>query len=57
MATKVIVPQKGFSDESCIIQEWKKKEGDRIEKGEIICELETTTRQFLKQKPQHLASF
>lgn len=33
MATKVIVPQKGLSDESCIIQEWKKKEGDRVKKG------------------------
>lgn len=46
MATKVIVPQKGLFDESCIIQAWKKKEGDRIEKGEIIFEVETNKAVF-----------
>jgi pyruvate dehydrogenase E2 component (dihydrolipoamide acetyltransferase) len=46
MVTKVIVPQKGLSDETCLIQEWKKKEGDRVEKGEMICEVETNKAVF-----------
>jgi len=51
MVTKVIVPQKGLSDESCVIQEWKKKEGDRVEKGEIICEVETNKAVFEVEAP------
>ncbi len=51
MATKVIVPQKGLSDESCIIQEWKKKEGDWVKKGEVICEVETNKAVFEIEAP------
>lgn len=51
MAIKVIVPQKGLSDETCLIQEWKKKEGDRVEKGEIICEIETNKAAFEIESP------
>jgi len=32
--------------ESCIIVEWKKKEGDRVEKDEIICQVETNKAIF-----------
>ena len=51
MVTKVIVPQKGLSDESCIIQEWKKKEGDWVKKGEVICEVETNKAVFEIEAP------
>jgi pyruvate dehydrogenase E2 component (dihydrolipoamide acetyltransferase) len=51
MVTKVIVPQKGLSDESCVIQEWKKKERDRVRKGEIICEVETNKAAFEIESP------
>lgn len=51
MPTKVMVPQKGLSDESCIILEWKKREGDRVEKGEIICEVETNKATFEIEAP------
>jgi len=51
MVTKVIVPQKGLSDETCLIQEWKKKEGDRIGKGEMICAVETNKAVFEVEAP------
>ena len=41
MATEVLMPKQGNSVESCIILDWKKKEGDSISVGEIICEAET----------------
>lgn len=51
MVTKVIVPQRGLSEESCIIQEWKKKEGERVEKGEILCLIETNKAVFELESP------
>lgn len=51
MVTRVIVPQRGLSDETCIIQEWKKKEGERVEKGEIICLVETNKAVFEIESP------
>ncbi len=41
MAKEVLLPQLGQSVESCIIIDWKKKVGDKVEKGEVICEVET----------------
>ena len=41
MAEKVVMPKQGNSVESCVIDEWKKKEGDTVEVGEILCEAET----------------
>lgn len=41
MAKEVLLPQLGQSVESCIIIDWKKREGDKVEKGEVICEVET----------------
>ncbi|MCJ7790015.1 MAG: hypothetical protein MUP69_07500, partial [Candidatus Atribacteria bacterium] len=35
------MPKQGETVESCLIVEWKKKEGDRVEKDEIICQVET----------------
>jgi len=51
MINKVIVPQKGLSEESCIIEEWKKKEGERVEKGEAICVIETNKATFEIESP------
>jgi pyruvate dehydrogenase E2 component (dihydrolipoamide acetyltransferase) len=41
MATVVVMPKQGQSVESCIIVEWKKKPGDSISEGDILCEVET----------------
>lgn len=41
MATEVLMPKQGNSVESCIILDWRKKEGDAVLVGEIVCEAET----------------
>jgi pyruvate dehydrogenase E2 component (dihydrolipoamide acetyltransferase) len=41
MATPVLMPKQGNSVESCLIVAWKKQKGDRIEVGDILCEIET----------------
>lgn len=41
MATAIIMPRQGNSVESCLLGEWKKNKGDKVSKGEIICEVET----------------
>jgi pyruvate dehydrogenase E2 component (dihydrolipoamide acetyltransferase) len=35
------MPKQGQTVESCIIASWKKKPGDQVSAGEIICEVET----------------
>ena len=51
MATKVLMPRQGNTVESCVILEWKKKEGDSVEEGEIICEVETDKAAFEVEAP------
>ncbi len=51
MATPVIMPKQGQSVESCIIVGWKKKSGDAIKAGEIICEVETDKATFEVESP------
>lgn len=46
MATQILMPKQGNTVESCIILEWKKKEGDSIAKGEVLCEVETDKATF-----------
>ena len=46
MATKVIMPKLGNTVESCIILEWKKAEGDKINTGDILCDVETDKATF-----------
>lgn len=46
MVRSVIMPKQGETVESCLIVEWKKKEGDRVEKDEIICQVETNKAIF-----------
>ena len=41
MATAVVMPKQGQSVESCIIVDWKKRPGDAIAEGDILCEVET----------------
>ena len=46
MATTVILPKQGQSVESCIITEWYKKKGDRVEKGDLLFAYETDKSSF-----------
>jgi pyruvate dehydrogenase E2 component (dihydrolipoamide acetyltransferase) len=46
MATEILMPRQGNTVESCIILEWKKQEGDAVEIGEAVCEVETDKATF-----------
>lgn len=46
MATPVIMPRQGQSVESCIIAEWVKRVGDRVEVGEDLFTYETDKAAF-----------
>ena len=41
MANEILMPRVGQSVESCVIIEWKIKEGDVVKEGDVICEVET----------------
>lgn len=45
------MPRQGQSVESCIIIEWKVNEGDSIEAGETICDIETDKAAFEVESP------
>jgi len=45
------MPRQGQSVESCIINEWRAKEGDRIEAGDPICDIETDKASFEVESP------
>lgn len=51
MATEVLMPRQGQSVESCLILEWKKKEGDQVKTGDILCEVETDKATFEVEAP------
>ncbi|MFZ3386631.1 MAG: dihydrolipoamide acetyltransferase family protein [Candidatus Hydromicrobium sp.] len=51
MATPVIIPKLGNTVESCIIGSWKKKEGEKIKKGDILLEIETDKTTFEVDAP------
>jgi len=46
MAHILIMPRQGNTVESCIIVDWKVKEGDRVTDETIICEVETDKAAF-----------
>ena len=46
MATTVILPRQGQSVETCIITEWYKNKGDKIEKGDLLFSYETDKASF-----------
>jgi len=52
MATEVLMPRQGQSVESCVILDWKKKEGEEVQKGETLCEVETDKAVFSVEAPQ-----
>ena len=41
MATAVVMPRQGNTVESCIIVAWKKRAGDPVAAGDVLCEIET----------------
>ncbi len=51
MASVVIMPKQGQSVESCIIVGWKKRPGDTVKTGEVICEVETDKATFEVESP------
>jgi pyruvate dehydrogenase E2 component (dihydrolipoamide acetyltransferase) len=51
MATEVLMPRQGQSVESCIITEWKVEEGDVVEAGQHICDIETDKASFEVEAP------
>lgn len=51
MAVEVIMPRQGQSVESCLILEWKKSEGERVEAQEILCAVETDKASFDIEAP------
>ena len=46
MAIPVIMPRQGQSVESCIINKWMKKVGDKVEVGDILFSYETDKAAF-----------
>ncbi|MEN7972478.1 MAG: dihydrolipoamide acetyltransferase family protein [Verrucomicrobiota bacterium] len=52
MATEVLMPRQGQSVESCIIIEWKVNEGDVVEAGQALCEVETDKATFEVEAPE-----
>jgi pyruvate dehydrogenase E2 component (dihydrolipoamide acetyltransferase) len=46
MATAVIMPKQGQSVESCILTEFKKKKGDKVEIGDVLFSYETDKASF-----------
>jgi len=51
MATAIIMPKQGQSVESCAIVAWKKKVGDAVKAGEVVCEVETDKATFEVESP------
>jgi pyruvate dehydrogenase E2 component (dihydrolipoamide acetyltransferase) len=51
MLTKVVMPQGGQDLEAGKVVQWHKKEGDPVNKGEVICEVETEKAVFEVEAP------
>ena len=51
MAIPVIMPKQGQSVETCVIVGWKKRIGDPVKAGEVICEVETDKATFEVESP------
>ncbi|MCD6453466.1 MAG: hypothetical protein J7K77_04190 [Dehalococcoidales bacterium] len=41
MATKIVVPKLGMGDAPLTLVEWKAKEGDRVNKGDVVLVVES----------------
>ena len=46
MAEAVFMPKQGQSVESCIITQWYKKKGDKVETGDLLFAYETDKAAF-----------
>jgi pyruvate dehydrogenase E2 component (dihydrolipoamide acetyltransferase) len=51
MAAKIIMPQGGQDITEGTVVSWLKKEGDRVKKGDVVCEVETEKAVFEVQAP------
>ncbi len=51
MSTPVVMPKQGQSVESCVILEWMKKKGDKINLGDILFSYETDKASFEFESP------
>jgi pyruvate dehydrogenase E2 component (dihydrolipoamide acetyltransferase) len=51
MATPIIMPKQGQSVETCVIIGWKKRVGDAVKTGEVVCEVETDKATFEVESP------
>ncbi|MBA7636114.1 Dihydrolipoyllysine-residue acetyltransferase component of pyruvate dehydrogenase complex [subsurface metagenome] len=51
MAVEVNMPRQGQSVETCLILEWKKKTGERVKIGDILCVVETDKASFEVEAP------
>ncbi len=51
MTTPVLMPKLGNSVESSLIVAWRKKTGEAVQQGEILCEIETDKATFEVQSP------
>lgn len=51
MATLVVIPRLGNTVESCSIGSWRKKEGEKVRKGDILLEIETDKTTFEVEAP------
>lgn len=51
MATELVMPRLGMNMTGGTVVEWKKKEGERVEKGESICVLKTAKVAFEVEAP------
>ena len=52
MATELVMPRMGIKITQGTIIEWKKKEGERVEKGESICVIKTAKVAFEVEAPE-----
>ena len=46
MATTIIMPKQGQSVESCILTEWFKQKGEKVQKGDLLFAYETDKASF-----------
>ena len=46
MAKEILMPRQGNTVESCLILEWHKQEGESVQAGDILCEVETDKAAF-----------
>ena len=46
MAETIVMPRQGNTVESCVILSWMKNEGDPVDAGDVLCEVETDKSTF-----------